>query len=627
MGQIRILSEEVARQIAAGEVVERPASVVKELIENAIDAGASAVTIKTAGAGIGLIEVRDDGYGMTPDDVRSAPKSFSTSKISSSKDLFRIETYGFRGEALASISAVSRFELVSSADGSGEGWKFACEGKKAREDAPAPHARGTTVRVEDLFFNTPARKKFLKSELTERRRILETVLSFALILPQLEIHYSDDDKPVLDLVATTSWRDRTTAVLGSATMKHMVDLDDNDEGDNQRSGARIGGFVSLPTHTRSSRSHQFIYVNRRLVREKTILQAVHEAYRSVIPYRRFPVVVLSLDIPVSDVDVNVHPNKLEVRLEHPRHVFDIVNRSLKGALSSRSERSLDVHYTGRPEPLPASSSGASSLNVQPSALPTLGPEPSGTLRNTSVETYREKIRDAYAGYMKGVTVVRDFNPQLSLQTGQTGEADESGSQEIDALAERVQADEALFWQFNNAYIFIQVRGGIVVIDQHAAHERIIYDNSRQRLERDIPVSQQILFPIHLELSLPELEVFRSCDSIFRKLGFHLEPFGGKSILVRGYPQGLKNWEEGKLLLGIFDDILNERVPGTSHTDRIIASFACRSAVKAGQKLSVDEMKMLADQLFATPNPYSCPHGRPTIQRIALEEIESWFLRR
>jgi DNA mismatch repair protein MutL len=217
-----------------------------------------------------------------------------------------------------------------------------------------------------------------------------------------------------------------------------------------------------------------------------------------------------------------------------------------------------------------------------------------------------------------------FNPPLSLKTE---EATADAKEALEDWEKKGISDEGLFWQFNDSYIFIQVRGGIVIIDQHAAHERIIFDTARKQLEDQAPLSQQILFRIHLELSLRELEVFRTSKEVFKKLGFDLEPFGGTSILVRGYPQGLKNWEEGKLLLQIFDDILQERVPGDSVSDKVVASFACRSAIKAGKKLSLEEMKLLADQLFAVENPYSCPHGRPTIHRISLAEIEKWFQRK
>jgi DNA mismatch repair ATPase MutL len=244
---------------------------------------------------------------------------------------------------------------------------------------------------------------------------------------------------------------------------------------------------------------------------------------------------------------------------------------------------------------------------------------------SKVISLQERIRDAYTHYEHNRPEAAPTNPQLSLRESA---ADDEGTKEaVETLKNRSVGDEALFWQFNNAYIFIQVRGGVVVIDQHAAHERIIFDTARRQLEDKAPPSQQILFSIHLELSLRELEIFRSSQGLFEKLGFNLEPFGGKSILVRGYPQGLKNWEEGKLLLQVFDDVLQERVPGDTVTERMMASFACRSAIKAGQKLSVDEMKLLADQLFAVDNPYSCPHGRPTIHRLSIEEIEKWFLRR
>jgi DNA mismatch repair protein MutL len=240
------------------------------------------------------------------------------------------------------------------------------------------------------------------------------------------------------------------------------------------------------------------------------------------------------------------------------------------------------------------------------------------------ENYKARVRAAVGTYMEGVKPRHDFGPPLSLR-GHDSPVPAETTQ--DQSKERIQTDDALFWQFNNSYIFIQVRRGLVVIDQHAAHERIIFDNSSKQLESEIPVSQQVLFPIALELSLQELEVFRTTKDIFRKLGFFLEPFGGTSILVRGYPHGIKNWNEGKLLLQIFDDLLQGKTPGNSHAERIVASFACRSAVKAGQKLTVEEMKMLADQLFAVQNPYSCPHGRPTIHRISLEDVEHWFSRR
>jgi DNA mismatch repair protein MutL len=624
MPVIKTLPDDVARRIAAGEVVERPASVVKELFENAIDAGATRVSVVTTGAGETLIEVRDNGGGMVREDVEMAPRNFSTSKIARSEDLEHIGTYGFRGEALASISSVSRFEIISSAGDGGEGWRVVVEGKDAVTSEPAPHERGTTVRVRDLFFNTPARKRFLKTALTERKRILEAILSFALVLPDVEIHYMDDGRHVLDLLPAASWRERVAAVLGASTMKHMVEI----ESDPDRRGPQIRGFVSLPTHTRANRNHQFFFVNRRSVREKTLAHALQDAYRNVIPYRRFPVAVLALDVAPEQVDVNVHPSKMEVRIHNERALFGILRGAVKTALSARSESSLSVSMASE-----AGTAGteAGEADRTPREYVSHPRETDGELferpatQRPKVISLQERIRDAYVHYEHNRPEAAPSNPQLSLRD--TPEKDEGTREAVENLKQRSPGDDALFWQFNNSYIFIQVRGGMVVIDQHAAHERIIFDSSKRQLENQAPPSQQILFSIHLELSLRELEVFRSSRPVFEKLGFNLEPFGGKSILVRGYPQGLKNWEEGKLLLQMFDDILQDRVPGDTITDKLVASFACRSAIKAGQKLSVQEMKLLADQLFAADNPYSCPHGRPTIHRLSVEEIEKWFLRR
>ncbi|MCZ6767108.1 MAG: DNA mismatch repair endonuclease MutL, partial [bacterium] len=529
-------------------------------------------------------------------------------------DLQAVQSYGFRGEALASISSVSRFEMISSEDDEGEGWKIAMDGKTIVDASPAPHARGTTVRVRDLFFNTPARKRFLKSDLTERRRILETVLSFALISPELDVHYTEDDKPVLDLIPGSSWKDRVSAILGATTMKHMVKAS-LDSGD-----VRVHGFISLPTYTRANRNHQFLFINRRLVREKTMMRAIQQAYRSVIPAKRFPVIVLSLELPFDEIDVNVHPTKLEVRIRKERQVFDAVHRAIKQALSGRTESALGVRYS-RDDGDQLTAAKRAGMPAYLSEMPSTS---AGAKEPVPVDAYRHRVRDAYGSYLGREVRGAHDGPQLGLKTETKSPATDTAEDEVKG---KLTSEESLFWQFNNAYIFIQVRGGIVVIDQHAAHERIIFDTSKKRLADEIPVTQQILFPIPLELSLAELSVFNESKSIFVKLGFHLEPFGGTSILVRGYPQGVKNWSEGRLLQRIFDDIVQERFPGESHADKIIASYSCRSAIKAGQKLSIDEMRDLADQLFAVENPYSCPHGRPTIRRLTLEEIGSWFHRR
>jgi len=617
MPVIRTLPDDVARRIAAGEVVERPASVIKELFENAVDAGARSVTVMTVGGGESLIEVRDDGSGMSREDVELAPRNFSTSKITDADDLERIETYGFRGEALASISAVSRFELISSNSTKGEGWRIKIEGKEPVERGPAPHPRGTTVRVQDLFFNTPARKRFLKSSLTERKRILETILAFALILPDIEIHYVDDGRHVLDLLPAPSWRERIAAVLGSTTMRQMVEVEFT-------SGAmRVRGFVSLPSHTRGNRFSQFFFVNQRAVRERTLVHALQDSYRNVIPYKRYPVAVLSVEMPAADVDVNVHPSKLEVRVRNERVVFAAIRSAVKQALTARSEAAMAVGMAGHAVEEP--------VGVTAGAMPSEESSQGSMFQAPGSEA---RIRDAFTDYQARRDARTDEKrpaehvpAQVASWPPATLSAPGSESAARDETAPTVPTDDALYWQFNQTFIFIQVRGGVVVIDQHAAHERVIFDWSMRLMQDAAPPSQQILFSIPVELSLRELEVFKTSRAVFQKLGFTLEPFGGTSILVRGYPQGLKNWGDGRLLLQIFDDIIADRAPGNTLNEKLIASYACRSAIKAGQRLSVDEMKLLADQLFAVDNPYSCPHGRPTIYRLSLEEIGRWFHRR
>ncbi|HEU4928996.1 MAG TPA: DNA mismatch repair endonuclease MutL [Candidatus Krumholzibacteria bacterium] len=614
MPVIRTLPDDVARRIAAGEVVERPASVIKELIENAVDAGAKSITVTVAGSGDALLEVRDDGSGMAREDVELAPRNFSTSKIRDADDLHRIATYGFRGEALAAISSVSRFEILSSDQSGGEGWRIRVEGKSIVESAPAPHARGTTVRVRDLFFNTPARKRFLKSSVTERRRILETILSFALVLPEVEFHYIDDGRHLLDYLPAASWRERVAAVLGNSVMAHMVDV-------GIVSGSlKVDGFTSLPTHTRGNRFSQFFFVNGRAVRERTLVHAVQDAYRNVIPYKRYPVAVLALTMPPADVDVNVHPSKLEVRVRDERAVFAAVRQAIKSSLTSKSEDVIAVARVAR------ATAGSQRAGTPAWASGSAWRQPDGAVHRAAggLETAsaHEQIRDAFADYVARRAALTSAEPAQELELPAV-----DSPPAADAPAQSAPADDALYWQFNNTFIFIQVRGGVVVIDQHAAHERILFDRGMRQLEGSSPPSQQILFSIPIELSLRELEVFRASKGVFQRLGFTLEPFGGMSILVRGYPQGVKNWADGRLLLQIFDDILSDRAPGDTPTEKLVASYACRSAIKAGQKLSVDEMKLLADQLFAADHPYSCPHGRPTIHRLSVDEVSRWFHRR
>jgi DNA mismatch repair protein MutL len=380
----------------------------------------------------------------------------------------------------------------------------------------------------------------------------------------------------------------------------------------------VRGFVSLPSHTRGNRFSQFFFVNQRAVRERTLAHALQDSYRNVIPYKRYPVAVLAVEIPAADVDVNVHPSKLEVRVRDERAVFGAVRSAVKQALTAKSEAALAVGMAARGAEEP----------VDFAAMPWSDPSQGSMFQAPGSEA---RIRDAFADYQSrrdaqgnraadpAVAQVASWPPTPLTAPGESPSREEA--------MPAVPTDDALYWQFNQTFIFIQVRGGVVVIDQHAAHERVIFDWSMRLMQDAAPPSQQILFSIPIELSLRELEVFKTSRAVFQKLGFTLEPFGGTSILVRGYPQGLKNWSDGRLLLQIFDDIIADRAPGDSLNEKLIASYACRSAIKAGQRLSVDEMKLLADQLFAVDNPYSCPHGRPTIYRLSVDEIARWFHRR
>ncbi len=576
MGRIRKLTPETTGKIAAGEVVERPFNVVKELVENSLDASATRIILEIEGGGKRSIRIDDDGTGMAAEDMARAVENYSTSKITGIEDIYRMRSLGFRGEALASINAVSRMTIRSMEEGADVGREMHWVACEIRNDGPFVRTSGTEIVVEDLFFNLPARKKFLSSDASETRRITSAIQGFALAWPQTAFVMRSNGREILSFPAGTL-EERVEMVLGASVLPHLKPFAKTD------GRIEVSGYTSMPSMTKGNRSSQFIFVNGRAVKDRLIGHAVRQAYQSIIPGDRFPIVVLMLDIPPGMLDVNVHPAKAEVRFENERDIHRLVSTAVREALEDRTisfrEKVESVYKTIFP------GDGSTGGNVED--------HPSGAVK---------------AGEPQRSEWLFQESPQ-PLFENDYGEV-------------HGQVSTGLYWQLHESYIMIQIRGGMVIIDQHAAHERILYDRARRNVGGEKPVVQSLLFPATLELSPDEFDSFEKITDTLPNLGFEAEPFGMRSIIVRGVPAGVRNWDDGKLLRSILSDLGG----GLPATDSILKSFACHSAVRAGEPLTLEEMESLTDQLFATEFPFTCPHGRPTMLRVEMRELEKRFQR-
>lgn len=583
MAPIQRLLPEVASKIAAGEVIERPASAVKELIENSLDAGATRISIELVDGGKASIRIEDNGAGIPADELPIAVESFTTSKISRVEDIGRTGTLGFRGEALASIRAVSMLTIRSRARDDETARELVYRGEALIGDALLARNPGTEVIVENLFFNLPARKKFLRSGQSEIRRIIAVIQGYALSFPETGFVLRESGRDVLSY-PPSSLRERVEVVLGGDLLANLIPVQFT------MGRAKIHGYASRGDQTRANRYMQFYFVNRRYVRDRVLSHAVTQAYESLIPRDRFPAAVLFLDVPHDEIDVNVHPTKAEVRFRNEGEIHRLVLSSLAEALrhkSSSLEQTVDSFYRG----------------VLPGESGVLSESDSG-------DAFFRGSAGAWSGAAQeigeGDRTFEFHEAPLSL----FGEERAKG----------ILTSGNLYWQLHQSFILIQIRGGMVVIDQHAAHERILFDRAKADLAGGRPVAQSLLFPATIDLSPDEYERYEELAQALASLGFESEPFGPRSIIVRGIPALVRNWNDGRLLAEILGG------EGRSGIDEFLKAYACHAAIKAGMKLSGEEMESLADQLFATTLPYTCPHGRPTMLRVGVAELERRFAR-
>jgi len=607
MPSIHILSPQLANQIAAGEVVERPASVLKELCENSLDAGAQRVDVEVEQGGIKLIKVRDDGCGISEADLPLALSRHATSKITDLDDLEAVSTLGFRGEALASIASVSRLTLTSNS-GDSKGWKAISEGRDMNvELQPAPHPRGSSVEVRDLFFNTPARRKFLRTEGTEYKRIYDGIKKLALSRMDVAFSLRHNQKVQFNLRPATNHAEqekRVADICGPLFMEQALYID------NDRTGIRLWGWIGLPTFSRSQPDLQHFFVNGRSIRDKVVSHAVRQAYQDVLYHGRHPAYVLFLEILPSDVDVNVHPTKHEVRFRESGSIHSFVSSTLKNALAS--DRPQDHLQTGSENP----STRIEGL-TQGNALENQLQQSSLSLLSTPSSGYQQTWQGSQSRFNSVNTPLSNYQ---SLYSGQ-GQDQAEGEHEIPPLGFAIAQLKGIFILAENSH-------GLIVVDMHAAHERITYEQMKQAFEDQSLASQPLLVPESLALSQREADIVEAHYGLFEQLGFSIERVALESVIVREIPAILRGSKVEGLLRDVVSDLLEH---GTSerireHINEILSTMACHGSVRANRKLSIPEMNGLLRDMEITERSGQCNHGRPTWSQLTLDQLDKLFLR-
>ena len=597
---IQQLSETLINQIAAGEVIERPASAAKELIENAIDAGASRIEIATAGGGKSLLRVTDNGSGMDAADLELAIRRHCTSKITDT--LFDIRSLGFRGEALPSIGSVAKLSIASRRPGSPEGAEISVAGGKVSPLRPVAANPGTTVEVRDLFFATPARLKFLKSERAEAAAITEVVKRMAIAFPNIRFVLSGSDRSTLEFAATgTDHLARIAQILGADFRDNAIALDA------EREDVRLGGFAGLPTFNRGNSTHQYAFVNGRPVQDKQILGAIRGAYAETIPQGRYPVAVLSIEIDPALVDVNVHPAKSDVRFRDPGLIRGLIVGAIREALKREGDR--------------ASTTGAGGMlrAFRPGFRPP-PPAPASYGWSAEISPYRPMTGSQTGGFGEGTqagfdTVVMPA-ARAEQQAATSAAAPETASFPLGAARAQVHAN----------YIVAQTRDGLVIVDQHAAHERLVFEQMRKALSgRRLP-SQGLLIPEIIDLPEEDCDRLMAHAEGLEQLGLAIERFGPGAIAVRETPAMLGEMDIHGLVHQLADEIAEwDTAQGlAAKLEHVAATMACHGSVRSGRLLKVEEMNALLRQMEETPGSGQCNHGRPTYVELKLSDIERLF---
>jgi len=665
MSKIRVLPDHLSNLIAAGEVVERPASVAKELVENAIDAGATRIVIDVEAGGRRLLKITDDGEGMTRDDAVLAFERHATSKISRADDLNAIGTLGFRGEALASIASVARVELITRTEDDAAGTRVVIEGGRMRDVKDAAHPRGTTIGVRDLFFNTPARRKFLRSEATESYHLTNLVTHYALAHPEIAFTLTSNGRESLRVSPAQDLRERAYQIFGAQFLDSLLEVNNQSDATVQFAQiARVQGFVSAPRERRTSRDAQFLFVNGRFVRDRLIGRALSEGYRSILPHGVYPSALLFIEVPLEEVDVNVHPAKTEVRFRRAAAVADSVREAVRTALASAGYAPVPETHSG------TASGGEVGADLSESAAASvmgeiarpgpaeaeraafaLRPEPLQERIGFGLAAATQRESTPYQAAQPAISSTENLN-SLAATEGLAGESAEPRAADFEQPRSEVRAfpdlpplDSAYKFvrevaveslsgnirplgQLDESFIIATDDEGLLLIDQHVAHERVLFDKYRDLETSRRPESQQMLIPETFDLTPAQATAFDAVAPELEAYGFELMRLSGRTVAIKSTPADLPASEARNVLAEVLDTVDAEKrgAARVSLRDEIAASLACHAAIKVNMPLAPEKMRWLIDRLLLTSSPTTCPHGRPVILRLAMQDILKGFHR-
>lgn len=613
MPDIHLLDEQTIDQIAAGEVIERPFSVVKELVENALDAGADTISVELKGGGLDLIRVTDNGCGIKADQIRLAFFRHATSKIDTARDLFSIRSMGFRGEALSSIASVARVELVSRTPDSEAGFRYQIEGGVEKEAEACAAPLGTRISVRDLFFNTPVRRNFLKSAQTETSYVVTLMEQLALSRTGISMRLVTDDKLRFQTGSQYSLKDVIYLIYGRDTAAHMrpVEFESAD--------MQLTGYVGEPSLNRGSRSGQLFFVNGRAVKNAMMMKALEQAYHGLTMQHKFPVGVLRVEMDPAQVDVNVHPQKSEVRFRSEKEVFDLIYRGVRDALFAQDL----IPDLEAPQPaVPAESAEKPQQPVPSAAFTEAFIRPQKRMEETvhfpAVPVSQEKS-------------VTPAAPVVSAPAAPPVKEAAPAPRQQNLFEEKILQPEKLgsfrlIGQVFDTYWLMEYEGWFLLADQHAVHEKILYERSMKALASREATSQQLMPPLILTLTGAGQETLRRYEDSFRRLGFEIESLGGREIRIDAVPDNLFSLSSRELFLSMLEELGEERVTAPRMLDEKLALMSCKAAVKGNDPLSFPEAESLLKELLTLENPYTCPHGRPTLVRFSKGELEKMFKR-
>ena len=591
MNKIAILPDNIINQIAAGEVVENPSSIVKELIENSIDSGANDITISVKKGGHELIHISDNGCGMNNEDLNLAFSRHATSKISKIDDLTQIGTLGFRGEALPSIASVSRVEIKSSIDGQ-LGYIINIEGGNIKNNEKTGSNKGTEIKVKNLFYNTPARKKFLKSSTQELRRITKIVKRFLLSNPNISFIYKSDDKVIYN-VHSVSLKDRIVQVFGSSYNKDVLNVESKD------GQYAISGYIGSLNLLQRRRGGQYLFLNGRYIEDDSISKSIRNCYDSTVQRGEFPFYVLFINLPTDTFDINVHPTKIEARFSKKLDILNFINNSIKNKLRDLFKVLPDIDIKSKIH----KGSDPLSLDLDLNMLIDLKSEDNITQKFSSNNLEDNK---------EDQDVVERAVDRL-----------ENYENNFKSLIKK----DAHVWQIHNKYLITEITSGILVIDQHVAHERVLYEKVKKAFDSKPLPSQSTLFPKTIKFDPEDFTRFLDIVPYLEKIGYKMREFGDNTIIIEGIPSEIKLGNEEEVINDILDRYIEYKKISSSYIDYIAATYSCKAAVKAGDYLDMEERVNLIDNLFATKNPYYCPHGRPIVVSIKTDELDKRFERK